>query len=122
MAFKPPLPPAVVDPLQKAIQTITGSPTVGAVGQTITGAAGAATSAVSGLVPGADAAGSLIDGMVAVRRWIGVRHNWVRVGWFVSGMILMYAGAFMIIKPEVQSGVQAVTDVVPVGKITKAVA
>jgi hypothetical protein len=129
MAWQPPLPPAVVDPLQKAIQSVTGSIPVGAAGQSISGAASAAGAAakgavtgVSGLLPGADAAGSLLDVLVATRRWVSVRHNWVRVAWTVTGVALMWAGALMVIKPEISSAVQAVGEVPGAGKAIKAVA
>jgi type IV secretory pathway VirB2 component (pilin) len=57
---------------------------------------------VTGLLPGADAAASVIDGIVATRRWISDRHNWIRVGWFVSGAVLFYGGAYMIIRPATE--------------------
>jgi hypothetical protein len=117
-----------VDPFQRAIQYVTGSIPLGAVGQTVSGAASAAGAAaagavtgVSGLLPGADAAGSLLDVLVATRRWVGVRHNWVRVAWTATGLALMWAGALMVIKPEVSSAVQAVGEVPGAGKAFKAV-
>lgn len=72
---------------------------------------------VTGLIPGADAAASLIDGVVAVRRWISDRHNWTRVAWFGAGVVLVLTGAAMLARKPIQAAVTAV----PVGKAAKAV-
>lgn len=69
---------------------------------------------VSGVVPGADEAQVALDAIVAMRRWLSDRHNWTRVVWFGSGVILVLAGAGMLAYGKG-------SDLVPVGKITKAV-
>jgi hypothetical protein len=34
----------------------------------------------------------LDNAVTAVRRWTSDRHNWVRVGWFAAGMVLLIGG------------------------------
>lgn len=52
----------------------------------------AATTVVNAAV-GALPGGDTVD---AVRRWVGDRHNWVRVGWFGAGVVLIVAGVIVI--------------------------
>lgn len=83
---------------------------------------GGAGKVVEGMIPGADAANALIDGVVASRRWMSDRHNWVRVGWTMGGAFLMYMGVLMLAKPGIDSAVEAAgkaAEVLPVGKIAK---
>lgn len=47
-------------------------------------------------VPGAAALGDLTDSVRAVRAWISNRHNWVRVGWFLSGAAMFTIGLVLI--------------------------
>lgn len=79
---------------------------------------------IDGLIPGADAANAVIDGIVASRRWLSVRHNWIRVGWTVGGAFLMYMGVIMLAQPAVSTVAQAAgkaAELVPMGKAAKAV-
>lgn len=76
------------------------------------GTAETAVRLVSGLLPGANAAGGLVDGVVAVRRWISDRHNWVRVGWFVAGGLLFYGGIAVLARKQIIGAAQA-TGVTP---------
>lgn len=76
---------------------------------------------VKGLIPGADAASAVTDGVTAVRRWVSDRHNWTRVAWFGAGVTLMMIGAGMIGRPVAQKAVRAAATAVPTGKIATAV-
>jgi len=75
--------------------------------QQVAGAIVGNTKTVLGLLPGADAANSLIDGITASRRWIGDRHNWARVLWFVSGATLLYMGAAVLVRKQIKAGIDA---------------
>jgi hypothetical protein len=59
---------------------------------------------IPGLVPGADAANAVIDGVTAARRWISDRHNLIRIAWFGSGVVLIIAGAVIISRPIQNAG------------------
>lgn len=90
----------------------------------IAGLATGGLKTVQGMIPGADAANAVIDGIVASRRWLSERHNWTRVGWTIGGAFLMYMGVLMLAKPQIESASQAATkvlDVLPAGKAVKAV-
>lgn len=58
---------------------------------------------VEGLIPGASEAHAGVDAVVAVRRWISDRHNWVRMGWFAAGLAMIYIGAAWMSMPIVKS-------------------
>lgn len=56
----------------------------------------AAGAAVGGAITDAREAAGNLPGLAeisAARAWMANRHNWVRVGWFVGGLVLMIAGA-----------------------------
>lgn len=36
------------------------------------------------------------DVATAARRWVSDRHNWVRVGWFAAGSIMITTGVIML--------------------------
>ena len=60
-------------------------------------------------IPGLAQITDLGQALGAVKRWISDRHNWVRVGWFVGGVVLMVGGvAVMAGKPAVQSTIKTV--------------
>jgi hypothetical protein len=52
-------------------------------------------------LPGVDQATALVDSATAVRRWISDRHNWVRVGWFVGGSLLLWAGVVVLARKPI---------------------
>lgn len=71
--------------------------------------AGVIASAANAATPFAGA----IDAVIAVRAWTADRHNWARVAWFGSGMILFIVGAAMVAGPG------TVTAALPAGKAVK---
>lgn len=52
-------------------------------------------------LPGLDQAATLVDSVTAVRRWVSDRHNWVRVGWFVGGSLLLWAGVLVLARKPI---------------------
>jgi hypothetical protein len=71
----------------------------------VAGALAGGVKTVTGLIPGADAANAILDATTAARRWMGDRHNWVRVGWVVAGFALVAIGASILVrKPIGQAG------------------
>lgn len=63
-------------------------------------------------VPGAEAIGGITDSIVATRRWIGDRHNWTRVAWFVGGMGLVYIGVVMLVRKPLMAVAKTTADTV----------
>lgn len=78
---------------------------------------------VSGLIPGGSAVNAGLDAVMAVRRWMSDRHNWVRIGYFGAGLAMIYIGAAWLAKPAVTAAVSGVTDIVvgPAKKVVKGV-
>lgn len=62
---------------------------------------GGAIRRVAGVIPGASEAAGFLDAAVATRRWISDRHNWVRVGWFVLGAGMIYAGVIVLARHQI---------------------
>lgn len=92
--------------------------------KTLAGWIGSGAQQVTGVIPGADAANTLIDSIAASRRWLAERHNWTRVAWTIGGTFLMYMGVLMLAKPQIESAVQAAgkaAEILPAGKIAKVV-
>lgn len=54
-------------------------------------------------VPGGEALVGLGDALDATRRWVSVRHNWVRVGWVAAGATLIAIGAAVLVKPATRA-------------------
>lgn len=62
---------------------------------------------VDRVIPGADTANAVVDAVEAMRRWIGERHNWVRLGWFAAGLAMIYIGGAALARPAVTSAVRS---------------
>lgn len=56
--------------------------------------------------------GDITDGVRAVRAWIGNRHNWVRVAWFLSGAAMFTVGLVLIGERPAAQAAGAVAKVV----------
>lgn len=73
------------------------------------------------LVQGAEAANTALDAIASARRWTSDRHNWIRVIWFGSGVVLILGGLVLLAKPAVSGVIGSAVDVLPVGKVVKKV-
>jgi len=84
----------------------------------VAGAAQTAVKTVVGVVPGAKEAAGILDAVIASRRWLSDRHNWVRVAWVSAGFALVVGGAFVLARRPVNAAINSV--VAPVtGAVTK---
>lgn len=77
--------------------------------------AGAADKAVGSV----DQLGDVTDSVRAVRAWVSVRHNWVRVAWVVGGALMFAVGAVMLGERPVASAAEQISK--PVGDVVKTV-
>ena len=59
--------------------------------------------AAPSVIPGVGELAGVVDSMLAVRRWISDRHNWVRVVWVVGGFSLMVTGAMLMARRPIES-------------------
>jgi hypothetical protein len=85
----------------------------------VAGAIQGAVKTVAGVVPGANEAAGILDSVIAARRWMADRHNWIRVAWFVGGGMLLVGGALTLARKPI-SGIASNAGATP-SKITSAV-
>lgn len=64
---------------------------------------------VTGIIPGASEAAGMLDAVVATRRWISDRHNWMRVGWFVLGAAMIYGGVIILARHQITGAIAGTT-------------
>lgn len=68
------------------------------------GPVGPVVRVITGESLGGTEAGSVLDAITAARRWIGVRHNWVRVGWFATGGVVLVLGLVIMFRGPLGRG------------------
>jgi hypothetical protein len=47
-------------------------------------------------IPGASAVADITGQLAAARAWVSNRHNWVRMAWVASGLVLVVAGVIVM--------------------------
>lgn len=45
--------------------------------------------------------------LTATRRWVSDRHNWVRVAWTVSGLVMIYVGVVVLARRPIAAGLRS---------------
>lgn len=69
------------------------------------------------VVPGVGELAGVVDSLAAARRWMGDRHNWIRVLWVMSGFAFVVTGVtWMARKPITQAVTGTAATVVTKGK------
>jgi hypothetical protein len=78
---------------------------------TVTGwvvdALGQGQKVATGLTGGVGGVTAAVDSIVATRRWIGDRHNWLRVAWFMAGSGLLMVGLTILVRKPAMATLDA---------------